>query len=65
MIFNKYLKGLVDLKGLQRTETYMTTEELLCGFIMNAIDHKYYPSCVPVQIKVYDDHITVTNDGVQ
>ena len=23
MIFDKYLKGLVDIKGLQRTETYM------------------------------------------
>ena len=63
MIFDKYLKGLVDIKGLQRTETYMTTEELLREVILNAIAHKYYPSCVPVQIKVYDDHITVTNDG--
>ena len=63
MIFDKYLKGLVDIKGLQRTETYMTTEELLREVILNAIAHKYYPSCVPVQIKIYDDHITVTNDG--
>lgn len=63
MIFNKYLKALVDIKGLQRTETYMTTEELLREVILNAVAHKYYPSNVAIQIKVTDDHITVMNEG--
>ena len=63
MIFNKYLKGIVDIKGLQRTETYMTTEELLREVILNAVAHKHYPSNVAVQIKVFDDHITVMNEG--
>ena len=63
MIFNKYLKALVDIKGLQRTETYMTTEELLREVILNAVAHKYYPSNVAIQIKVSDDHITVMNEG--
>ena len=63
MIFNKYLKALVDIKGLQRTETYMTTEELLREVILNAVAHKYYPSNVAIQIKVADDHITVVNEG--
>ena len=63
MIFNKYLKGLVDIKGMQRTETYMTTEELLREVILNAVAHKYYPSNVAIQIKVFDDHITVMNEG--
>jgi len=63
MIFNKYLKALVDIKGLQRTETYMTTEELLREVILNAVAHKYYPSNVPVQIRVSDDHIVVMNEG--
>lgn len=63
MIFNKYLKALVDIKGMQRTETYMTTEELLREVILNAVAHKYYPSNVAIQIKVSDDHITVMNEG--
>ena len=63
MIFNKYLKALVDIKGLQRTETYMTTEEILREVILNAVVHKYYPSNVAIQIKVSGDHITVMNEG--
>ena len=63
MIFNKYLKALVDIEGMQRTETYMTTEELLREVILNAVAHKYYPSNLPIQIKVSDDHITVMNEG--
>ena len=63
MIFHKYLKALVDIKGLQRTETYMTTEEILREVILNAVAHKYYPSNVAIQIKVFDDHITVMNEG--
>lgn len=63
MIFNKYLKALVDIEGMQRTETYMTTEELLREVILNAVAHKYYPSNLPIQIKVFDDHITVMNEG--
>jgi len=63
MIFNKYLKALVDIKGLQRTETYMTTEELLREVILNAVAHKYYQSNVAVQIKISDECITVMNEG--
>ena len=63
MIFNKYLKALVDIKGMQRTETYMTTEVILREVILNSVAHKYYPSNVPIQIKVFDDHITVMNEG--
>lgn len=63
MIFNKYLKALVDIEGMQRTETYMTTEELLREVILNAVAHKYYPSNLPIQIKVSDGHIIVMNEG--
>ncbi len=31
--------------------------------VLNAIAHKYYPSGNPIQIKVYDDHITIMNEG--
>ena len=63
MIFSKYLKALVDIKGMQRTETYMTSDILLREVILNAIAHKYYPSNVPVEIKVMDESIVVTNEG--
>jgi len=63
MIFSKYLKALVDIKGMQRTETYMTSDILLREVILNAIAHKHYPSNVPVEIKVTDESIVVTNEG--
>ena len=37
--------------------------EILREVILNAIAHKYYPSCIPIQIKVFDDHITIMNTG--
>lgn len=63
MIFDKYLNGLVEIRGMQRTENYMTTDVILREVILNAVAHKYYPSNVPIQIKVFDDHITVMNEG--
>ena len=37
--------------------------EILREVILNAIVHKYYPSCIPIQIKVFDDHISIMNTG--
>ena len=63
LIFTKYMKALVDIEGLHRTETYMTTRKILREVILNAIAHKFYPSCVPIKVKVFEDHITVKNEG--
>ena len=63
LIFKKYLKALADIEGLHRSETYPTNKEILREVILNAVAHKNYESCDPIQIKVFDDHITVMNYG--
>ena len=62
-LYTKYLKALISYEGIQRIETYMIPEDAMREIILNAIAHKNYPSGNPIQIKVYDDHITVMNEG--
>lgn len=64
LLYSKYLKGLVDYAGLQRTETYMLTKDILREVFLNAIMHKNYESGNPIQVRVYDDHISVMNEGL-
>lgn len=63
MLYTKYLKALVSYEGLQRIETFMTPKEVLREVILNAINHKIYESGNPIQIKVYEDKISVFNQG--
>ena len=63
LLYSKYMKALIDYDGLQRVETYMIPQDAMREIILNAVAHKNYPSRNPIQIKVYDDHITVMNEG--
>ncbi|MBR6268435.1 MAG: putative DNA binding domain-containing protein, partial [Selenomonadaceae bacterium] len=62
-LYSKYLKALISYNGLQRVESYMIPQDAMREIILNAIAHKNYPSGNPIQIKVYDDHITIMNEG--
>ena len=53
----------MDYKGLQRIETYMVPIEVLREALMNAVMHKNYASGNPIQIRVYDDRISIMNEG--
>lgn len=63
LIYTKYLKALVDYDGLTRTENYMVHKDAFREILLNAIVHKDYSSCNPIQISVYDDKIYIWNDG--
>ena len=62
-LYSKYLKALISYNGIQRVENYMIPQDAMREILLNAIAHKYYPSGNPIQVKVYDDHITVMNEG--
>ena len=64
LLYSKYLKALVDYKGLQRVETFMVRDDIMREVLLNAIMHKNYESGNPIQIRVYDDHITIMNEGL-
>ena len=41
----------------------MFHKDALCEILLNAIIHKDYSSCNPIQISVYEDKIYIWNDG--
>lgn len=63
LLYTKYLKAMISYSGLQRIETFMWPREAFREILLNAIDNKLYQSGNPIQIKVYDDCISVFNEG--
>lgn len=63
MLYTKYLKALFSYEGLQRKETFMWPEVAFREVLLNAVNHKSYETGIPIQIRVYDDKITIWNDG--
>ncbi|MDD6448830.1 MAG: ATP-binding protein [Lachnospiraceae bacterium] len=56
----KYMRAKISYEGIQRIERYIVPEATL----LNAVCHKQYESCIPVQVSVYDDRLYVANVGV-
>lgn len=63
LVYTKYLKALIDYEGIQRVEQFMFHKDAFRGILLNAIVHKDYSSCNPIQISVYEDKIYIWNDG--
>jgi ATP-dependent DNA helicase RecG len=48
---------------LSRIETYEYPEKALREALLNAVSHKDYAGCIPIQIRVYPDRIKIWNEG--
>jgi ATP-dependent DNA helicase RecG len=64
ILFNKYFKGLISYKGIQRVETYPVHPDAMREAVLNAIVHKDYATGIPIQIRVYDDKVSIFNAGL-
>ncbi|MCL2247351.1 MAG: putative DNA binding domain-containing protein [Lentimicrobiaceae bacterium] len=62
-LLTKYTKALISYKGLSRIETYEYPEYALREALLNAVAHKDYAGCTPIQISVYDDKVMIWNMG--
>ncbi|MDR1343196.1 MAG: putative DNA binding domain-containing protein [Prevotellaceae bacterium] len=62
-LLTKYTRALVNYKGLSRIETYEYPEDALREALLNAVSHKDYAGCTPIQIRVYSDRIKIWNEG--
>jgi ATP-dependent DNA helicase RecG len=62
-LYTKYFKGIISYEGIQRVETYPVSIDAMREAILNAIVHKDYASGNPIQIRVYDDKVTIFNNG--
>jgi len=63
LLYDKYFKGLIHYEGLQRVETYPVHPDAMREAVLNAIVHKDYSTGNPIQIRVYDDKVTIYNSG--
>ena len=51
-------------EGIQRVEQFMFHKDAFREILLNAIVHKDYSSCNPIQISVYEDKIYIWNYGI-
>ncbi len=62
MLTYKFLIKNITFEGMLRIETLEYPEEALKEILLNALIHGRYQGCT-VQIRVYDDRMSVWNDG--
>jgi ATP-dependent DNA helicase RecG len=63
LLLTKYTKAFISYKGLSRVETYEYPEDALREALLNAVSHKNYAGCTPIQISVYPDKVMIWNIG--
>lgn len=57
----KYMKAKISYEGIYRRERYFVPDEALREALLNALCHKQYESCVPIQVSIYEDQIYIAN----
>ena len=63
LVYTKYMKALIFYEGIQRVEQFMFHKDAFREILLNAVVHKDYSSCNPIQISVYENKIYIWNDG--
>lgn len=63
LLFTKYIRAMISYEGISRVETYEYPVAALREALLNAVAHKDYAGCTPIQIKVYSDRIRIWNEG--
>ena len=62
LVYTKYMKALNSYAGIQRVKQFMFYQDTFRELLLNAIVHKDYSACNPIQISVYEDKIYIWND---
>ena len=63
LVYTKYMKARITYDGIQRMEVFMFPRDAFREILLNAVIHKDYASCNPIQISIYEDHMYIWNDG--
>jgi ATP-dependent DNA helicase RecG len=64
LLLTKYLKAVISYEGIHRVESLPMPEPALREVLLNAIVHRDYAVPAPIQIRVYDDRLSIWNPGV-
>ncbi|ASB50370.1 transcriptional regulator [Alkalitalea saponilacus] len=63
LLITKYIHSSISYDGLNRVEKYDYPKEAIREALLNAVSHKDYSECVPIQISVYNDKLIFWNDA--
>ncbi|HEV8176134.1 MAG TPA: ATP-binding protein [Gemmatimonadales bacterium] len=61
LLYSKYLKAAITYVGIQRVETFPVPRAALREALLNAVVHRDYSVGAPIQIRAYDDRLTIWN----
>lgn len=61
LIYTKYLRAPITYEGVVRVERYPFPREAVREALYNALIHSDYSSNVPIQIRVYDHRLEISN----
>jgi ATP-dependent DNA helicase RecG len=61
-IFTKYFIGRIRYEGIQRIDDYPMPQSALREAVMNALVHRDYSTGSPIQIRIYNNRVTIAND---
>lgn len=61
ILYLKYQKAAISYDGINRVETYPFPKPAVREAILNALVHTCYAAGIPMQIRVYEDKIYISN----
>lgn len=64
LIYLKYMKAIISYDNVTRIETYPLPKAAVREAVYNAIIHCNYAALIPIQIRIHEDAVYISNDCV-
>ena len=64
LIYLKYMKAMISYDNVTRIETYPLPKAAVREAVYNAIIHSNYAALVPIQIRIHEDAVYISNDCI-
>ena len=64
LIYLKYMKAMISYDNVTRVETYPLPKAAVREAVYNALIHSNYAALVPIQIRIHEDAVYISNDCV-
>ncbi|MCP4575392.1 MAG: transcriptional regulator, partial [Deltaproteobacteria bacterium] len=64
LLYTKYLKAVIHYERIQRVERFPVPRPALREAVLNALVHRVYAVPAPVQIRIYEDRLSIWNPAL-
>ena len=64
LIYLKYMRAIISYDNVTRVETYPLPKAAVREVVYNAIIHSNYAALIPIQIRIHEDAVYVSNDCI-